>query len=74
MSLAREPPATRAVAAHIDGTFLPGESSRSTMIATADANESDEGPSRPKFRGCVFCYSAEWAYYGAKKGIRAVRD
>ncbi|WP_281377722.1 hypothetical protein [Halosimplex pelagicum] len=44
------------------------------MTATADAGESEREPSRPQFRGCVFCYSAEWAYYGAKQGIRAVRD
>jgi len=24
---------------------------------------------RPQFRGCVFCYSAEWAYYGAKTAV-----
>jgi hypothetical protein len=33
--------------------------------ATAD-NE------RPEFRGCVFCYSAEWAAYAGKKGYRAL--
>jgi len=27
---------------------------------------------RPTFRGCVFCYSAEWAYYGAKKAAKSV--
>lgn len=31
-----------------------------SVTATDDAD-------RPTFRGCVFCYSAEWAYYGAKK-------
>ncbi|ELZ25474.1 hypothetical protein C475_10599 [Halosimplex carlsbadense 2-9-1] len=44
------------------------------MTATADAGDSEDGPTTPTFRGCVFCYSAEWAYYGAKKGIRAVKD
>jgi len=24
---------------------------------------------RPEFRGCVFCYAGEWAYYGAKKAV-----
>jgi hypothetical protein len=24
---------------------------------------------RPQFRGCVFCYAAEWAYYGAKRAV-----
>ncbi|MFY4814114.1 hypothetical protein ACOJIV_15625 [Haloarcula sp. AONF1] len=27
---------------------------------------------RPTLRGCVFCYSAEWAYYGVKKAARSV--
>jgi hypothetical protein len=35
---------------------------------TADADELD----RPKFRGCVFCYAGEWAYYGAKKAAGTV--
>ena len=26
-----------------------------------------EETQRPEFRGCVFCYAGEWAYYGAKK-------
>lgn len=44
------------------------------MTATSTGDETTDHRSRPKFRGCVFCYSAEWAYYGASKGIRAVRD
>ncbi|MFB6140028.1 MAG: hypothetical protein ABEJ26_06305 [Halosimplex sp.] len=44
------------------------------MTATADRTEDADGPTAPEFRGCLFCYGAEWAYYGAKKGIRAVRD
>jgi len=32
----------------------------------------DATPDRPKFRGCVFCYGAEWAYYGAKTAARSV--
>jgi hypothetical protein len=44
------------------------------MTATADADDADDGPATPEFRGCIFCYSAEWAYYGATKGIRTVRD
>ena len=44
------------------------------MTATANDEQTAESPSRPTFKGCVFCYSAEWAYYGAKKGIRSVRD
>ncbi|WP_310901014.1 hypothetical protein [Haloarcula onubensis] len=29
-------------------------------------------PSRPQFRGCVFCYSAAWAYYSLRKATGAV--
>ena len=35
---------------------------------TAGADEL----TRPKFRGCIICYSAEWAYYGAKKAAGTV--
>lgn len=38
-------------------------STETTATDTAD---------RPKFRGCVFCYAGEWAYYGAKKAVGAV--
>ncbi len=30
-------------------------------------DSADDDSGRPKFRGCVFCYAGEWAYYGAKK-------
>jgi len=30
---------------------------------------ADEDAARPEFRGCVFCYAGEWAYYGAKKAV-----
>lgn len=59
--------------AHVADTFLIGQSSTSTTTATADTDEADERPNRPTFRGCFFRYSAEWAYYGAKKSIGAVR-
>jgi hypothetical protein len=36
------------------------------MDADADTTEADE-PTRPRFRGCVFCYTAELAVYGARK-------
>jgi len=35
-------------------------------MATA-TDDTDEEPTRPRFRGCVFCYSAEWLAYGARK-------
>ncbi|WP_257627797.1 MULTISPECIES: hypothetical protein [Haloplanus] len=34
--------------------------------ATDDADEAAEEPTRPRFRGCVICYSAEWLAYGAR--------
>jgi len=33
------------------------------MTEEATAEES----SRPEFRGCMFCYAAEWVAYGARK-------
>jgi len=33
----------------------------------------DEDTDRPEFRGCMFCYAGEWAYYGAKKAVGSVR-
>ncbi|WP_277815055.1 hypothetical protein [Haloarcula salina] len=39
------------------------------MVTNSD---DDATPERPKFRGCVFCYGAEWAYYGAKTAARSV--
>lgn len=36
------------------------------------STESSDASDRPEFRGCVFCYSAEWAYYGAKKAVKSV--
>jgi len=38
-------------------------------MSETSASESSD---RPQFRGCVFCYSAEWAYYGAKKAVGSV--
>lgn len=39
------------------------------MSDTADSAGSRD---RPTFRGCVVCYSAEWAYYGAKQVVKSV--
>jgi len=35
---------------------------------TTGTEETD----RPQFRGCVFCYAGEWAYFGVKKAVTAV--
>jgi len=32
----------------------------------------DDECERPEFRGCVFCYAGEWAYYGAKRAAGKV--
>ncbi len=41
---------------------------------TSDANSTTavENSHRPEFRGCVICYSAEWAVYAGKKAYRTV--
>lgn len=31
-----------------------------------------DGLSKPPFRGCVFCYTAEMSVYGLRRGIRRV--
>ncbi|WP_324662492.1 hypothetical protein [Haloarcula sediminis] len=36
-------------------------------MSSDSADGDDSG--RPTFRGCVFCYAGEWAYYGAKKAV-----
>ncbi len=33
----------------------------------ADGEPTAETVSQPEFRGCVFCYSAEWALYAGRK-------
>lgn len=37
-------------------------------------SSGERSPARPKFRGCVFCYAGEWAYYGAKKALGSATD
>jgi len=44
-----------------------GEATDATAAATdADADDS----TRPRFRGCVFCYTAEMIAYGVRKARR----
>jgi len=33
-------------------------------------SQSDTDVAKPEFRGCVFCYSAEWGVYGARKAAK----
>jgi len=40
-----------------------------SLVASMSSKQENQ---RPEFRGCVFCYSAEWAYYGAKKAAKSV--
>jgi hypothetical protein len=38
------------------------------MGETVDATDADtDDPTRPRFRGCVVCYSAEMVAYGVRK-------
>lgn len=37
-----------------------------------DAETATDDDQHPEFRGCVFCYSAEWMAYAGKKGYRAI--
>ncbi len=32
--------------------------------------EDADALQRPRFRGCVFCYSGEWAVYAGRKAYR----
>jgi len=44
---------------------------RETTDATAAAtNADDDDLTRPRFRGCVFCYTAEMVAYGVRKARR----
>jgi len=56
------------------GTSEADVSDATLSEARASEADAEDAPDTPKFRGCVFCYGAEWGYYGAKKGIRAVRE
>ncbi|WP_262178022.1 hypothetical protein [Haloarcula laminariae] len=38
------------------------------------ADGTDDTSDRPEFRGCLFCYAGEWAYYGAKTAVGKVSD
>jgi len=40
---------------------------------TAEPTET-QTPERPQFRGCVFCYTAEWAYHGARRTVGRLTD
>lgn len=37
-------------------------------------NSDADAISKPPFRGCVFCYSAEMSIYGLRKGVRRLTD
>jgi len=38
------------------------------MGTSTDSTDRDEcDPTPPRFRGCVFCYTAELAVYGVRK-------
>lgn len=37
-------------------------------------NSDSDGLSKPPFRGCVFCYSAEMGVYGLRRGVRKLTE
>ncbi|MFB6304296.1 MAG: hypothetical protein ABEH47_03950 [Haloferacaceae archaeon] len=41
-------------------------------MADSTDEGTDAGVDRPRFRGCVVCYSAEWVAYGARRLRRRV--
>jgi hypothetical protein len=43
-------------------------SESSTTLSSEDCQTCQQ----PSFRGCVFCYSAEWVAYGLKRAYSAV--
>lgn len=40
----------------------------------APMSQSETDLTTPEFRGCVFCYSAEWGIYGARKVAKRLGD
>jgi len=41
-------------------------------MTETDTNATSDTGGRPEFRGCMICYSAEWAAYAGKKAYRTV--
>lgn len=41
-----------------------------TATAATDADTDADDLTRPQFRGCVFCYTAEMVAYGVRKARR----
>ncbi|WP_430506336.1 hypothetical protein [Haloparvum sp. PAK95] len=37
-------------------------------------SQSETDLATPEFRGCVFCYSAEWGIYGVRKAAKQLGD
>ena len=42
-------------------------------MSTAPDEGGDESASRPRFKGCIFCYGAEWIAHGAKTSANVIR-
>lgn len=43
-------------------------------ISVTAMSQSETDLTTPEFRGCVFCYSAEWGIYGARKAAKRLDD
>ena len=37
-------------------------------------NATEQESERPEFRGCVFCYAAEWMAHGVRRTVTASTD
>ncbi len=43
-------------------------------VTTPTMSQSETDLATPEFRGCVFCYSAEWGIYGVRKAAKQLGD
>lgn len=43
-------------------------------VTIAAMSQTETDLTTPEFRGCVFCYSAEWGIYGARKAAKRLGD
>lgn len=44
------------------------------IVTTGAMSKTETDLTTPEFRGCVFCYSAEWGLYGARKAAKRLGE
>lgn len=44
------------------------------VVTIAAMSQTESDLTTPEFRGCVFCYSAEWGIYGARKAAQQLGE